>query len=219
MERWASPLGGRHAADSQPEKALVSRNAQLKLAPTGAESMTWAVRTGGFVASTSQATQRVRKMRLKSLRSWIALATLPVVTGVQAVEFDHTVPMHRKHLATFYVQGAISGFGDVELMVDTGAGYMTINQGILSTLQAAGQVEYVKDLTGVLADGSRIGISVYRINEIRVGEGCVLRDVEAALFPDEARMLLGLSALQKAAPFVFSTDPPRLLLSNCTTSS
>jgi predicted aspartyl protease len=172
----------------------------------------------GPLTGNAQVRPRVIKMRLKFLRSWIVFATLPLLTGVQAVEFDHTVPMHRKHLATFYVQGAISGFGDVELMVDTGAGYMTINQDILSTLQAAGQVEYVKDLTGVLADGSRIGISVYRIHEIRVGEACVLRDVEAALFPNEARMLLGLSALQKAAPFVFSTDPPRLLLSNCTAS-
>jgi hypothetical protein len=32
-------------------------------------------------------------------------------------------------------------------------------------------------------------------------------------------MLLGLSALEKAAPFVFSTNPPRLSLSNCGTVS
>lgn len=145
---------------------------------------------------------------------------LSLAGGVSwAEKFDHTVPMHKKHLATYYVQGEISGFGAVELMVDTGAGYMTINQQILSTLQAAGQAEYVKDLTGVLADGSRIGISVYRIEQIKVGEQCVLRDVEAALFPTQARMLLGLSALQKAAPFVFSTDPPRLVLSKCSAST
>jgi predicted aspartyl protease len=155
---------------------------------------------------------------LKSLISLTVLALSLAGMASLAEEFDHTVPMHRKQLATYYVQGEISGFGAVELMVDTGAGYMTINQQILSALQAAGQAEYVKDLTGVLADGSRIGISVYRIGEITVGEQCVLRDVEAALFPTQARMLLGLSALQKAAPFVFSTDPPRLLLSKCSAS-
>lgn len=157
-------------------------------------------------------------MGLKSLISLTVLALSLAGMSSWAEEFDHDVPMHRKHLATYYVQGEISGFGAVELMVDTGAGYMTINQQILSTLQASGQAEYVKDLTGVLADGSRIGISVYRIEEITVGEQCVLKNVEAALFPTQARMLLGLSALQKAAPFVFSTDPPRLLLSKCSAS-
>lgn len=157
-------------------------------------------------------------MALKSFIPLTVLALFLVDMAAWAEEFNHTVPMHRKHLATYYVQGEIAGFGAVELMVDTGAGYMTINQQILSTLQAAGQAEYVKDLTGVLADGSRIGISVYRIEEITVGKQCKLRDVEAALFPSQARMLLGLSALQKAAPFVFSTDPPRLLLSKCSAS-
>jgi len=48
-----------------------------------------------------------------------------------------------------------------------------------------------------------------------LGGDCVLRDVEAAVFPEKTRMLLGLSALSKASPFIFSTNPPSLSLSNC----
>jgi hypothetical protein len=40
--------------------------------------------------------------------------------------------------------------------------------------------------------------------------------VEAAVFPGKTRQILGLSALKKAAPFIFSMDPPNLVLSNCT---
>jgi hypothetical protein len=43
----------------------------------------------------------------------------------------------------------------------------------------------------------------------------VLRDVETAVF-DTKRQILGLSVLNRAAPFIFSVDPPELVLSNCT---
>jgi hypothetical protein len=35
------------------------------------------------------------------------------------------------------------------------------------------------------------------------------------VFPARTRQILGLSALNKAAPFTFSVDPPSLVLSNC----
>jgi hypothetical protein len=70
-------------------------------------------------------------------------------------------------------------------------------------------------LTGVMADGSQHRLPVYRIRRLVLGKDCVLSNVEAAVFPQNTRMLLGLTALEKAAPFVFSTNPPRLSLSNC----
>lgn len=152
------------------------------------------------------------------LRS-LMLSGVLAVTAVQAGEFSYQVPMERKNLATYYVRGDVGGVRDIELMVDTGASYMTINEELLAVLESAGKAEYVRDLTGVMADGSRMRVSVYRIDEITVGDGCTLRNVEAALFPSQTRMLLGLSALKKAAPFVFSTNPPALHLSNCTPTS
>jgi predicted aspartyl protease len=129
------------------------------------------------------------------------------------------IPMNQKRLATYYVQANMHGSGAVEFMVDTGAGYTTINQDTLEPLLRAGNAEYVGELTGVMADGSQHRLPVYLIKHLVLGDDCVLNNVEAAVFPSNTRMLLGLSALEKAAPFVFSTNPPRLSLSNCGTAS
>lgn len=127
--------------------------------------------------------------------------------------------MNQKRLATYYVEASLHGSGNVEFMVDTGAGYTTINENTLALLVAVNNAEYVGELTGVMADGSQHRLPVYRIKRLVLGKDCVLDDVEAAVFPRDTRMLLGLSALEKAAPFVFSTNPPALSLSNCGVAS
>ncbi len=126
--------------------------------------------------------------------------------------------MSRKGTATYYVQGSITGFGAVEFMVDTGAGYTTINEETLAVLQSAGLAKFVTELTGMMADGSRRIIPIYRVSSLTLGNDCVLHNIEAAVFPRKTRLILGLSALEKTSPFVFSTDPPRLALSNCTSA-
>jgi predicted aspartyl protease len=135
--------------------------------------------------------------------------------GAAMADTYKTIPMNQKRLATYYVDANMLGSGTVEFMVDTGAGYTTINEHTLSRLQDADNAEYVGELTGVMADGSQHQLPVYRIKHLVLGDDCSLYDVEAAVFPRNTRMLLGLSALEKAAPFVFSTNPPRLSLSNC----
>ncbi len=74
---------------------------------------------------------------------------------------------------------------------------------------------YLRDLIGVLANGDEIRVPVYALAFVRIGGICVLENVEAAVFPGSTRQILGLSALLKAAPFIFSTDPPKLELSHC----
>ncbi len=142
----------------------------------------------------------------------IAYLTLGAAWGQ---DFDTRVAMHEKSAATFYVPGAIGGFGPVEWMVDTGSGYMTINQRTLDALQRNGSARYIKQLRGVLADGAEMVVPVYEIARMSIGGSCWLRAVEAAVFPGESRQILGLSALRKAAPFIFSVDPPALQLSGC----
>ena len=127
----------------------------------------------------------------------------------------HVIPMNQKQLATYYIEASMRGSGNVEFMVDTGAGYTTINEVTLQQLLQADNAVYVGELTGVMADGTRLRLPVYSIKRLVLGAGCVLTNIEAAVFPDKTRMLLGLSALRKAAPFTFSTNPPSLGLSNC----
>lgn len=152
---------------------------------------------------------------LKTMK-YVVATTLLIAGGASAGDFDSNVPMRDKGAATYYVDGEIRGVGAVDLMVDTGSGYMTINEETLEILQTSGDATYVKDLSGVLADGSTMTVPVYRIAQMRIGDACVLRDVEAAVFPGKTRQILGLSALRQAAPFIFSMNPPKLVLSNCT---
>ena len=145
----------------------------------------------------------------------LAGATRLAVAG----EFDTEVDMRANSATTFYVQGQIAGLGEVELMVDTGSGYMTINEEMLVELQNAGRARYVKQLRGRLANGNEMNVPVYAIEALSIGNGCWLNNVEAAVFPGKTRAILGLNALQRAAPFIFSFEPPRLVLSNCTTTA
>ena len=133
-----------------------------------------------------------------------------------ADDFGTTIEMRAKGGGTtFYVSGHITGLGAVDWMVDTGSGYMTINEKMLLALQASGQVRFVKTLRGRLADGRELDVPVHAIDSVSIGDACWLRDVEVAVFPGNARPILGLNVLQRAAPFIFSFTPPRLQLSGC----
>lgn len=149
----------------------------------------------------------------------LAQLLVPLLTGLSAAavadDFNTSIDMNAKGGATYYVPGQIAGLGAVELMVDTGSGYMTINEEILETLRTNGQVRFLRNLRGRLANGSELNVPVYLIESVSIGEACWLHDVEAAVFPGKTRPILGLNVLQRAAPFIFSFAPPRLVLSNC----
>lgn len=127
------------------------------------------------------------------------------------------IPMTDRGASTFYVDVQGIGTAQEPFLVDTGSSYTTINETLLAKLIEARQAKYVKDLEGILADGSRQVVPLYTIKTLMVGGGCMLSDVRAAVFPGDTRNILGLSALRAAAPFSFSFDPPRLSLANCQT--
>ncbi|WP_245688197.1 retropepsin-like aspartic protease family protein [Thiohalomonas denitrificans] len=149
----------------------------------------------------------------KLLAAGVFLALAPVAFGGQ---YDATIPMTDKGSISYYVQGHIDGAGDTEFMVDTGSSYMTINEETLAALKKEGNVRYVRKLRGRLANGAELEVPVYSVKTVRIGSGCHFSNVEAAVFPGKTRQILGLSALSEAAPFVFSMDPPSLVLSHCT---
>lgn len=135
--------------------------------------------------------------------------------GALAAESRNLVPMTDRGASTFYVDVFLEGVGVTEFLVDTGSSYMTINEATLGTLMEHDQATYLKDLEGVLADGTTQIVPLYRIEKMNIGRDCALHDVKAAVFPGGTRNILGLSALRAAAPFVFSVNPPTLELSNC----
>ncbi|MBK1704409.1 retropepsin-like aspartic protease [Halochromatium glycolicum] len=154
---------------------------------------------------------------LSTLSALLLLAGLSAAASraLYAEDFRFQIAMTEKSAATYYVPGSIQGYGPIELMVDTGSGYMTINEKTLAVLKRRGAVRYRKQLQGVLADGTELEVPVYTIARMRIGSECWLEDVEAAVLPGSSRPILGLSALRRAAPFIFSVDPPSLTLSGC----
>lgn len=156
-------------------------------------------------------------MLVSTKRVLCGLLLLCVGAGstAQALPPGQVVPMAEKSARTFYVQGEIAGVGAVDFLVDTGSSYNTINEHSLAMLQKQGRASFVRDLIGILANGQRKRVAVYRIDVIRLGNNCELRDVEAAVFPGRTRHILGLSGLRKAGNFTFSFEPPQLLLTSC----
>jgi hypothetical protein len=132
-----------------------------------------------------------------------------------AEQFIFDVPMYSKGASTYYIAGKIGNMPETEFMVDTGSSYMTINEATLSELQTSESPRYIRNLKGVLANGDVLSVPVYKITNVRIGEECLLKEVDVAVFPGKTRQILGLSALSKTAPFIFSTQPPQLQLSNC----
>lgn len=148
------------------------------------------------------------------MKTLLFTLTLLHTFSVEAGGAFHTVPMNQKSLSTYYVKANLHGSGNVEFLVDTGAGYTTINENTLDLLKSSDNATYVGELTAVLADGSQKQLKVYEIASMEIG-GCQISKVKAAVFPKDTRMLLGLTALEKTSPFIFSTNPPALSLSNC----
>jgi predicted aspartyl protease len=152
------------------------------------------------------------------ITTYTAIMALALTLDAFASDFSTKVPMRNGGAATFYISAQAGNLDAMDFMVDTGSGYMTINEETLYALQSAEQAEFKRMLQGVLANGSEITVPVYQVKHFNIGGGCLLKDVEAAVFPGKTRQIIGLNALKQAGPFIFSFDPPNLILSNCTST-
>ena len=153
------------------------------------------------------------------LTPMVAVLALSGIHDGLASEFDTHIPLHDKGLATYYVSGSINDTVTRDFLVDTGSGYVAINRDTLKELEGNGNLELVKKISAVMADGSETVVPVYRIASLKLGDNCNLQDIDAAVMPGTTPNILGLSALRKAAPFAMSVDPPTLRLTSCSADS
>ena len=131
----------------------------------------------------------------------------------------YQIPMQSQGSKTLYVQSTIQGYGQSMLLVDTGSGHSVINEKTLTSLKSSGDAKFLRNLQGIMADGRTRIIPLYRISSITIGDNCIIRNIDAAVLPNNSRQILGISTLQKAAPFGMSFNPPVLSLSNCESSA
>lgn len=156
-------------------------------------------------------------MKLSKLlyASLLAGSALPLAASAAAPLPLLSVGLEKRAAGTFYVSGAIEGYGDLTLLVDTGSSLLVINQDILDTLLVQELATYSHDLGGAMADGSQRMVPIYRIRGLRVGADCWVHDVEAAVLPSKSRAILGMNVLAQLSPFTFSAEPPQLQLNQC----
>ena len=149
------------------------------------------------------------------MRLWLSIISGLWVSAGLADNFAvHEIPMETQGTRTFYVQSTIHGDSKSMLLIDTGSGHSVINEETLASLKSSGEAKFLKNIRGVMADGSTKIVPLYRISTITLGDNCVINNVEVAVLPNGTRQILGISALQKAAPFGLSFNPPILKL-NC----
>ena len=127
----------------------------------------------------------------------------------------HTVSLKKHDAGTFYVLGALDGYGEISFLVDTGSSYMVINEAMLAALVDAGRATPLRQISGRMADGSRRVIPTYRVKNLRLGDSCWVPEVEAAVISGNTRPILGMEVLERLAPFTFSANPAQLVLHRC----
>lgn len=138
------------------------------------------------------------------------LALTPLAAMAESVN----IPLETAATGTFYVKAGLNAVVETELLLDTGSGYVSLSSKTFDRLTAGTHPEPERTITGLLADGKAVAVPIYRIAELKLGNDCVLRDVEVAVFRNGARDILGLNALKQLQPFTLQLDPPQLS-ANC----
>ena len=145
----------------------------------------------------------------------LVLCLLPgACSNAVAMDFDHQVPLMISPGGSFYVTSHVAGI-EADFLVDTGAGYVTVDSKLFRALRKESAVREVRRVAARLANGKLKPVTVYEVEHFVIGEGCNVGPVEVAVLEGAGRNLLGLSALTRAAPFAVHTSPPALALSGC----
>ncbi len=148
-------------------------------------------------------------------RAGVAALLVGIGLTASAGDFAVHVPVIQKISGSFYVKGVLDERFEAEFLVDTGSSYVAVNRKLFAHLKQNGGVSFVKDVAGVMANGRREVVGIYRIARFRLGSECELGSIEIAVLPRGSRNILGLNALGKTAPFALYMSPPLLALTQC----
>lgn len=143
------------------------------------------------------------------------------IASAETVDATRLTPIAlRAHTAgTFYLPTTLGSGLATEALVDTGSSFLVVGEAQMAALVERGEAHAARKIDGGMADGSRRVVPLYRLDRLRLGEHCELRDVEAAVLPGNARPILGMNVLAQLAPLTFTLDPPQLLLHRCEPSA
>lgn len=140
------------------------------------------------------------------------LASL-ALTAPAAAEVN--LDMHQVDSGNFYVHATMAGDIETDLLLDTGSSYVSLSQETFNRVSANTSPSFIRHIYGKLASGKVEKVALYRVNELKLAENCVLTDIEVAVFPKADRDILGLNALAKLQSFTMQLAPARLTSTGC----
>lgn len=145
----------------------------------------------------------------------ILLVLLSASAALQAADFDFKIAMSQANSGNFYVKGRLGNEQSIDFLVDTGSGLVVLSERVFKSMAVMAGSKPVSRKAARMADGRTKAINVYSVDQLVLGENCRIGPLEVAVIPGATRNILGLSALNKAAPFAIYTTPPALVLSGC----
>jgi predicted aspartyl protease len=145
----------------------------------------------------------------------VSLLVLATPAGVQAADFDFKIAMSQADSGNFYVKGRFGNEESTDFLVDTGSGLVILSEPAFKRIAVMAGSKPVSRKAARMADGRTKAINVYSVEQLVLGQSCRIGPLEVAVIPGATRNILGLSALNKAAPFAIYTSPPMLALSGC----
>lgn len=154
---------------------------------------------------------------------WLVAASLVFFIGsvradpeVSAMDrlFPHSFPLAQTGSGSLTVAADLGGVSS-EFLLDTGASMITVSPRVFAELKRLGSAVKVRRVAARSAGGRLQALDVYRVEKFVLGKTCELGPVEVAVMRSGGRNLLGLAALEQAAPFAISTTPPELGLARC----
>ena len=145
----------------------------------------------------------------------ISLSVLAAPAAVQAADFDSKIAMSQADSGNFYVKGRFGNEESTDFLVDTGSGLVILSEPAFKRIAVMAGNKPISRKAARMADGRTKAINVYSVEQLVLGENCRIGPLEVAVIPGATRNILGLSALNKAAPFAIYTSPPTLALSGC----
>lgn len=124
-----------------------------------------------------------------------------------------SVALRSNDVGTLHLHGQLGTNHHVEFLLDTGSAYVVLSETTRRELERAGMLTPLRHLRALMANNASVRAQLFRVSELTLSSGCVLRNFEAVALPGAHKNILGLSALRSVAPFTIHLAPARLELS------
>ena len=141
----------------------------------------------------------------------ILIKTLGQTTQAEPISFD----MHQAESGNFYVSATLAGNVDTDLLLDTGSGYVSIGKDTFTRISKNLGLRFSRYTYGRMASGKVEKVTLYFVDELKLSNDCILKNIEVAHFPKADKDILGLNALSRLQPFTVQLAPVSFTSSNC----